>query len=88
MDIPHLTFYTTEGCHLCEAAYKEILIAQALVSLHLEAIDIQDEFEIYELYKDDIPIVFMNGEEIGRHRITAEAIIRKTTELKNNARIL
>ena len=75
-----LTMYTAEGCHLCEKAHKEILAASKIIKFDLTIIDIQNEYLTYEKYKDDIPVIALNGEEIARHKTTADFIVQKVSE--------
>ena len=72
--------YTAEGCHLCEKAHKEILAAREKIKFDLTLVDIQDEYLTYEKYKDDIPVITLNGEEIARHKTTADFIVQAVSE--------
>ncbi|NOY57677.1 MAG: glutaredoxin family protein [Calditrichaeota bacterium] len=75
--MPKLTFFTTDGCHLCEKALENIRLAQSLLPFQIEMIDIQDEYNTFQKYKDDIPVILVNGKEIGRHHIPVEWITKK-----------
>ena len=68
--------YTAEGCHLCEQAHREILAAREKIKFDLTFVDIQDDYLTYEKYKDDIPVITLNGEEIARHRTSADFIVQ------------
>jgi len=83
--IPKLTLFTTEGCHLCEKALENIRLAQLAVEFQIELIDIQDEYDTFEKYKDDIPVILLNGKELGRHRIPADLITKKIIEFAKDA---
>lgn len=59
-----LTFYTTEGCHLCEdaKALLQQLLAQAPERYQLEMIDIASSNELIEQYGTRIPVIKIVGE--------------------------
>ena len=78
--MPILTLFTSDGCHLCDKALENIRLAQASVEFQVELIDIRDEYDTYEKYKNDIPVIEVDGKEIGRHRIPAELIVQKINE--------
>lgn len=57
-----LTFYTTEGCHLCEdaKALLQQLLAQNPERYQIEIIDIADSDALIEQYGTRIPVVKVN----------------------------
>ena len=73
--MPKVTIYTKLGCHLCEAV--EATIAQVAKQRRFELVrhDISEDSSLYDLYKHDVPVVFVNDAEIARHRMTAEQLI-------------
>jgi hypothetical protein len=56
--LSNLTLYTTEGCHLCEAA-QALLVArrQAQPTLAWEAVDIANDDALFERYGWSIPVL-------------------------------
>jgi len=54
-----LTFYTTDGCHLCEEAKSLLqqLLAQKPEQYQIEIIDIASSDELIEQYGTRIPVV-------------------------------
>ena len=71
-----VTLYTKPGCHLCEAV--EQVIRRVAKRLDFEFIprNIESDPETFEQYKDDIPVVTVNGTEIARHRMTSDQLER------------
>ena len=65
-----VTLYTKPGCGLCEEAEDVIRSVRARRPFELELRNILDDFDEYERYKHDIPVVLVNGREIARHHMT------------------
>lgn len=65
--MPRLLFYTTAGCHLCEQAAEMLNELRATRAVEIEAIDIADDYFLFELYGVRIPVVKSeeSGEELG-----------------------
>ena len=53
-------------------------MAQALRSMGVdfEEIDVDSEPQLDELYGENVPVLFKDGVEVCRHRLTAEAIAK------------
>ena len=66
-----VTLYTKPGCHLCDAAAQVIEQVGRRVELRLEKRNILDDAEAFCRYQFEIPVIFLNGNEIARHWITA-----------------
>lgn len=71
---PNVVIYSRAGCHLCDQA-KEVLhrlrVEQPFI---LEEIDIETDPELMARYKDDIPVITINGIEAFRHRVTPQGL--------------
>ncbi|ARP38317.1 MULTISPECIES: glutaredoxin family protein [Vibrio] len=50
-----LTLYSTEGCHLCEMAFK--LTEQLNISHHVNVVDIAFDDELFSRYGVTIPVL-------------------------------
>jgi glutaredoxin len=61
--IIELTFYTTEGCHLCEDAQRLLqqLLVQYPTRFQIEVVDIIDSEELVEQYGTRIPVVMKDA---------------------------
>lgn len=76
MTAPRLQLYTRTGCHLCD---ELLAAARPIVDRHrasIEKVDIDTDLELLQRYRLDIPVLTMDGEEICRHRLDAEALER------------
>jgi glutaredoxin len=64
--------YSRPGCHLCEEAKDAMRAASCAGEYTLDEVNIENDPELFELYKDDIPVITFNGVEAFRHRVTSE----------------
>lgn len=66
-----ITFFTKSDCPLCRSAWYVLQRVRSQVPFELESIDIcaPGQEPWFEAYRDDIPVVHLNGREIFRHRI-------------------
>ena len=71
-----VTLYTKPGCHLCEAVEQVIRRVAGRRAFEFVSRDIESDPAVFEKYRNDIPIVTLDGVEIARHRMTAEQLER------------
>ncbi len=69
-----VTFYTREGCHLCEQTLEKLAALQAEYPHHLSLIDIDENPEFIEPYADAVPVI-----EIGNYILKAPITIEELT---------
>lgn len=72
--------YTKPGCHLCDdlcALVRAALRGSAVaVTERNIALDLDD----YQRYKDDVPVLMIDGREVARHRISEAALLSALRE--------
>lgn len=73
--------YSRPGCHLCEEAKSAMNEARAERAFTLEEVNIDLDPEMVELYKYDIPVIFINGVKAFKHRVSAREFRRKLRRL-------
>lgn len=61
---PNLTFYTRNGCHLCDKAMDIIFDLQNEFEFTIEERNIEEKDEWTERYGLMIPVVIINGKEV------------------------
>ena len=76
-----VTLYTRPGCHLCEEAKSAINESRAAREFTLEEVNIDEDPAMADLYKYDIPVVFINGVKVFKHRVPAREFLRKLRRL-------
>ena len=61
-----VTVYTKPGCHLCEDALDTLDLLSAQYGLDINQINILDDMDLYEVYKEKIPVVVAADGRFGR----------------------
>jgi glutaredoxin len=74
--------YSRPGCHLCEEAKEAIRAASCEGEYTLDEMNIENDPELLERYKDDIPVITFNGVEAFRHRLTSDEFSRRIQEIQ------
>ena len=64
-----VTLYTKPGCHLCESVEEVIRDVARRRAFELKLVNILEDPAAFALYEFEIPVVFVNGKEIARHRL-------------------
>lgn len=83
---PVVTIYSKPGCHLCEEAKKAIVRSGCPVAFQLEIVTIEEDAQLYARFKDDIPVIFINGRKAFKHRVTAGEFCDRLCRLTQRAR--
>ena len=71
-----ITLYTKHGCHLCEVVEATLAAVAKSRTFDLVRRDISEDAADYEKYRHDVPVILVDGVEIGRHRLSEEQLIR------------
>jgi glutaredoxin len=67
-----VVIYSKPGCHLCEEMKAELRRAGCEELYSIREIDIESDPDLHSLYKNDIPVLLIDGIEAFRHRLRAE----------------
>ena len=82
-ELPILTLYTHDNCSLCDD-----LIAELEVNFkgryQLEKVDItkKDNLRYLRLYRLDIPVCFLNGQYLCKHRLNGELLDKRLKSIE------
>jgi hypothetical protein len=57
------------GCHLCEDARAELVRLSAELGFELEEVEIDGVRELEERYRERIPVVEVDGEEVATYYV-------------------
>ena len=76
-----VVLYTKPGCGLCEEMKTEMSKAGCAVLYTLEEVDIEGEPELFARYQYEIPVLFINGVEVFRHRLRPDEFKAYVTAL-------
>ena len=69
--------YSKPGCHLCDEAKASILAAGCDDLFTFQEINIETDPALFERYKNDIPVVTINGIEAFRHRVNRQEFAKR-----------
>jgi glutaredoxin len=61
--------YSKADCHLCEEAKQVLETVRATVPFELRVLDIESDPELFALYKERIPVVFIEKELAYQFRV-------------------
>ena len=70
-----ITIYSKPDCHLCERAKEVIERCRANVEFAVEIVDISQNPELLQRYRDDIPVILLDGTEIARHVVRERKLL-------------
>jgi glutaredoxin len=76
--------YSRPGCHLCEVAKSVIQQSDCGGKYTLDEVNIETDEKLLSRYKNDIPVILIDGVEAFRHRVSADefdkAILKGQTD--------
>jgi len=70
-----ITIYSKPDCHLCERAKEVVERCKGKVDFTLEVVDISQTPELLERYRNDIPVILLDGKEIARHFVRERKLL-------------
>lgn len=71
-----VTLYTRAGCHLCDEAKAQIAPLLRRFALTLEEVDIDTDTELQARFGKDVPVIFLDGRKVAKHRIDVDQFRR------------
>jgi Glutaredoxin-like domain (DUF836) len=77
----HVILYSKPGCHLCEVMKAEMDHANCATLYSFEEINIESDPLLFARYRNDIPVLSINGVEAFKHRLSADAFRDYLTQL-------
>ena len=66
-----IKLYSKPGCHLCEEMKSEIASANCAGVYELQEINIESDAELFARYRNDIPVLSIDGVEAFKHRLSS-----------------
>ena len=74
-----VVLYGAPGCHLCDVA-KDVLDRQReLLGFELQVVDISGDPELERSYREQIPVVFVDGHKAFKYRVDPLELARRVT---------
>lgn len=75
MSEPIITFFTRKNCRLCDVAMAELEAAMGDRPFRLTKVDIDLQRERHDEYMHHIPVIWVNGVEVCRHRLDRQKFL-------------
>ena len=69
--------YSKRDCCLCDEAKAVLLKVRREIPFDLREIDIESTPELYEIYKERIPLILINGRPAFKFRVDEAALRRR-----------
>ena len=69
-----IRIYSKPDCHLCDEAKETIQRVTNRLPIEIEVIDIQKDPELFDQYRYDIPVIFLDDRKIFKHRVDEEKL--------------
>jgi glutaredoxin len=70
-----ITIYSKPDCHLCDRAKEVVERCRKTVDFTLEVIDISQHPDLFERYRNDIPVILLDGKEVARHFVRERKLL-------------
>jgi glutaredoxin len=80
-----VTLYTRPGCHLCDEAKSQIAPLLAEFGVRLREVNIDSDAELRARYNLDVPVIFLAGRKIAKHRVDAGQFRRQLLEARRRS---
>jgi len=77
MSLPEVVLYTKPGCCLCDEVKAQL---QALKERHefvLHEVNILNDEKVYARFKEEIPVVFINGKKAFKYHLDEMEFLRR-----------
>ena len=71
-----IQLYMKRGCSLCVVAREIILRVREEIPFEFQEVDIESRDDLYERFKDEIPVVLINGEPAFTRRLSERKLRR------------
>jgi glutaredoxin len=72
--IRSVRLYFAPECHLCESARRVLANVGAEIPFELEEVDITDDPELERRYRERLPVVLIDGEEVFTYFVYPDAL--------------
>ena len=69
--------YGRRDCCLCEEAKATLVKVRREIPFDLQEVDIESTPELYETYKERIPLIFINGRPAFKFRVDEASLRRR-----------
>ena len=72
-----VTIYLAQGCHLCGSAQRVLAAVREEIPFRLVEIEIDDDPDLEQAYRERIPVVAVDGEEAFTYFVHPDGLRRR-----------
>ena len=72
-----IIIYSKPECHLCDIAKTTIQKVRRSFNFRLKEIDILTDDRLFEKYKEEIPVVFINNKKAFKYKVDENTLVSK-----------
>lgn len=76
MGMPQVVIYCKPGCCLCARVKGQLETLQERYEFTLREVNILENSETYNTFKDEIPVICINGRQAFKYRLNETRFIR------------
>ena len=76
MELPEIIIYSKPACCLCERVKQQLKTLQEQHEFALREINILEDLAAYNMFKDEIPVIFINGRKAFKYRLDEKKFVR------------
>jgi glutaredoxin len=69
--------YSKPGCCLCDEVKEKLKRLQASHAFNLREVDILEDSEAHQKFKEEIPVVFINGKKAFKYYLDEKQFLKK-----------
>jgi glutaredoxin len=77
-----VVLYTKPGCCLCDTLKAQLAKLRAAQAFDLREVNILEDSAAYEKYKEEIPVVFINGRKAFKYHLDEREFLRRLAPLR------
>jgi glutaredoxin len=77
--LTRVVVYHGAGCHLCERALAQVRALREELAFELQEVAIDDDAELEARYRELIPVVEIEGEQVFTYHVHEEALRRRVS---------
>jgi glutaredoxin len=79
---PEVVVYTKPGCHLCDVVKDMLETLQASHAFHLRVVNILEDSEANQKFKEEIPVVFINGKKAFKYYLDEKQFLKRLESIR------
>ena len=81
-----VVIYSKPGCHLCDVVKARLERLRESIAFDLREVNILEDAASFEKFKEEIPVVFMNGRKSFKYRLDERDFERRAQAILNQER--